>query len=305
MSISKDQIYPFVSVIIPVYNNSQALKKCLASLENQTYPKDCYEIIVVDNQSEENVEIITNHFPQVILSYEEKPGSYAARNRGISLAQGKIIAFTDSDCIAYETWIEKGVNELLKVTKVGLVGGKIELFFKDDDSPTAIEFYDEINNYLNQKQHIEKKRFGATANVFTLKSIFDDVGVFRDDLKSGGDVEWGQRVSSKGYKLIYSEEASVKHPARSSIKELYKRTIRVVGGLYDLGTYDQDKGSHLLLKEILKRIKPPVKYLRWRLSDQRLKKQEKFLFILVTIFVDYAVALELFRLKIGKKSERK
>jgi glycosyltransferase involved in cell wall biosynthesis len=46
----------FISVIIPVFNDAEPLKTCLEALENQTYPKDLYEVIVIDNASDENIE---------------------------------------------------------------------------------------------------------------------------------------------------------------------------------------------------------------------------------------------------------
>ncbi len=299
----------FVSVIVPVYNNIKPLETCLHSLQNQTYSKECYEVIVVDNASQEDISSVANQFSQVTLAYESKPGSYAARNKGISLAKGEILAFTDSDCIPAENWIEKGVEKLLQVHNCGLVAGKIELFFQIPDQPTAIEFYDAITS-LNQKQHVNKDKFGATANMFTFASRFKNVGLFNDELKSGGDMEWGQRVSSQGYKVIYTEEVCIKHPARFSLQQVYKKITRVIGGIYTLGDinigfYNKEKGDLSLLREILQRLKPPVSYLRWRLSDERLQgKKQKLFFIGVIIFVNYSIAWELIRLRIGGKPKR-
>ena len=53
---------PFVSVIIPVFNDSDRLLTCLKALEHQTYPKNLYEVIVVDNDSEDNVEKLVDQF---------------------------------------------------------------------------------------------------------------------------------------------------------------------------------------------------------------------------------------------------
>ena len=107
----------FVSVIIPVYNDSARVKICLEALEKQTYPQNLYEVIVVDNASDEYPAIkdVVCQFSQAIAAYESRPGSYAARNKGISLAKGDIIAFTDADCIPAKNWIEKGVANLLSV----------------------------------------------------------------------------------------------------------------------------------------------------------------------------------------------
>ncbi len=112
-----DNYSPFVSVIVPVYNHAEHLKLCLGALDNQTYPKNCYEVIVIDNGSDdlENIKQIVNQYTQTTFTSESKPGSYAARNQGLSIVKGEIIAFTDADCIPNNNWLEKGVENLLKV----------------------------------------------------------------------------------------------------------------------------------------------------------------------------------------------
>ncbi len=86
-------------MIVPVYNDILRLETCLRALQEQTYPKDPYEIIAVDNGSDESIESVVKRFSQAVVAYEAFPGSYAARNRGSSLSRGHILAFTDSNCI--------------------------------------------------------------------------------------------------------------------------------------------------------------------------------------------------------------
>src|SRR5262245_46024865 len=103
---------PFVSVIIPVYNNPDGLRRCLHALEAQTYPKSRYEIIVVDNGSDTPPADMVRAFDRVTLLEEAVPSSYAARNRGLAQARGEVIAFTDSDCIPAPDWLAHGVANL-------------------------------------------------------------------------------------------------------------------------------------------------------------------------------------------------
>lgn len=174
---------PFISVIIPVLNDSERLEICLNALEQQTYPKDLYEVIVVDNGSTENLEVLVNKFTQASFTCETQVGSYAARNKGISIARGEVLAFTDSDCIPDPNWLETGVKHLLSVPNCGLVAGKIEMFFKDSN-PTSVELYDS-STFLQQKKYVEEDKYGTTANLFTFKKVFEDIGYFNDELKSG------------------------------------------------------------------------------------------------------------------------
>lgn len=226
-------VQPFVSVVIPVFNDAERLKLCLAALEHQTYPQNLYEVIVVDNDSAESVEPVVSQFSQAIALFESLRGSYAARNKGILQAQGEIIAFTDSDCIPAADWLEKGTAQLLNTPHCGLVAGEIKFFFKTPDRPTGIELYDTLT-YFKQKDYVEKDRFGATANVFTLRRVLDDVGFFNAQLKAGGDREWGQRVFAAGYKQSYANDVCVAHPARASLTEVLEKAVRVAKGGSDL-----------------------------------------------------------------------
>ncbi len=94
-------LQPFVSVIIPVYNDAGRLRICLAALHKQTYDSDRYEIIVIDNGSDPSpvMDNLKVEFDNVVYDQELTPGSYAARNKGITIAKGDVIAFTDADCI--------------------------------------------------------------------------------------------------------------------------------------------------------------------------------------------------------------
>lgn len=299
----------FVSVIIPVFNDAKHLEICLQALENQTYPKSQYEVIVVDNGSdtEQDIAGVVAQFGQAFSSYESSPGSYAARNKGISLAKGDVIAFTDADCIPATNWIEQGVKNLLQVPNCGLVAGKIEIFFKDLNKLTTVELYESIMA-LPQKEFLEKHRYGATANVFTLRSVIDQVGLFDASLKSSGDVEWGQRVASFGYQQIYAEDTCVAHPARYSFKQLYKRTIRHAGGTYDLHRRKDSsffQSNKIFIKSLVQDLTPPLMFAFNVFVDSRLKGFEPKLKVsLIMFLIRYVSAWEKIRLKLGGVSAR-
>lgn len=299
---------PFVSVIIPVFNDAERLKACLKALENQTYPKTLYEVIVVDNGSDEGIEGVVSQFGQAVATHESRPGSYVARNKGISLAKGDIIAFTDADCIPALDWIEKGVANLLRVPNCGLVAGKIEIFAKDPAHPTAVELFETLTA-LAQEDFLEEGRFGATANLFTFKSVIEDVGSFDSTLKSAGDNEWGKRVFSAGYKQIYADDTCVNHPARYSLAELYKSHVRMVGGLHDCWL----KKTDYSLMTFIKDFRPPLVILIrillgdivWSRSDKKLSGLvQKLKFSLIFVFVKYVRSWEKLRLKLGGDSQR-
>lgn len=294
--------HPFVSVIIPVLNDSERLKVCLKALEEQTYPKKLYEVIVVDNGSDEDIEEVVGQFNQAFAACESRPSSYAARNKGVSLAKGDVIAFTDADCIPASDWIEKGVEVILEVPNCGLVAGKIEVFFKISDRPTAVELYESINAFPQQR-YITDSKFGATANLFTLRSVIENVGYFNDTLKSGGDRKWGQRVFSLGYKQIYADKICVAHPARNSLRELNKKAIRLTGGFYASQKMSGYPYPVFFLKSVARDL-VPLKDITRAWSNKYLQVNNKIAVTFVIIFNKHVVARERIRLHLGGKEKR-
>jgi glycosyltransferase involved in cell wall biosynthesis len=287
---------PFVSIIIPVFNDSERLRLCLTSLENQTYSKAHYEVIVVDNNSEENIQKVTNGFNQVKLIQEMQRGSYAARNAGIAIARGSIFGFTDSDCIPANNWIEFGVKNLQRNPNCGLVAGRIDFYFQKPDCPNAAELWDSLN-HLRQKKYVEKDHFGATANVFTLKSIFESVGLFDPSRQSGGDQEWGKRVFAAGFAQVYADDVCIQHPARSSMQELKIKLVRVAEGHYTLHK-NYEKSLMTSILEYIRDARPAVRYVFELLFKETYGKDvlTRMKFAYLYIVLRHAWAWEIFQL---------
>ncbi|GAB4385730.1 MAG: hypothetical protein Kow00121_50990 [Elainellaceae cyanobacterium] len=319
---------PFVSVIIPVYNDAKRLKLCLDALEHQTYPGDRYEVVVVDNGSDanENIAGVADSYRQVIVTQELTPGSYAARNTGIAVARGEVIAFTDADCIPASNWIEMGVHHLLQTSNCGMVVGNIEIFPQDSDCPTPVELF-EMATAFPQEHHLKTLRYGATANLFTLKSVLEQVGGFHQDLKSGGDLDWGRRVYASGYQQIYSQDVQVAHPARATFQQMQQKVTRLAGGHYDLlkrnlyHFFYQDslpfaianlklfppviRTNLIFLLILVQDLIPPVMYVITASRSPKLKSwNEKFKVALVIVFVRYSSAWAKIRLRIGASPAR-
>jgi glycosyltransferase involved in cell wall biosynthesis len=227
---------PFVSVIIPVLNDTENLIKCAKALKCQTYPYNCFEILIVDNGSDSPFYEITKMSDTIRLLHEAKRGSYAARNWGIRHSLGTVLAFLDSDCLPYPNWIENGVKALSVDSKIGVVGGRVELTYHHPKRLTLAETYEKYFAF-DQKSYIQKLHFSITANLFTYKEIFNNVGLFRDDIYSGGDLEWGKRVYEAGYKLLFAEDVVIRHPARRTIRQLICKHRRIIEGQDKIGFY--------------------------------------------------------------------
>lgn len=284
---------------MPVWNDSGRLQGCLRALEEQTYPGHLYEVIVVDNDSAKAIGHVVVPYARARVVQEGRPGSYAARNTGVKHARGEIIAFTDSDCIPAPDWLERGVAHLTHLDGCAVVAGRVEIFSRSQQQPNAVEQY-EMLVALAQREFVRNYKFGATANLFTLREVFEQAGPFLAEVMSGGDLEWGRRVVGFGYRLEYADNARVFHPARASLSQLYSKIVRVTGGLHDLKRL---KGRTYLEfdRSLLLDLLPPVKAIARTLREPSLRrKRDRIKVCAVLLFVRYVQAFEKLRLSFPK-----
>lgn len=239
---------PSLSVVIPAFNDGRRLALCLAAVSRQTYPQNRLQVIVVDNASTEDLRAVTAAFPGVTYAHESVRGPAAARNAGVALATGDLIAFTDADCLPEPDWLERGAERLLREKDCGIVGGRVDLVPADPSRPTAAELYDRAT-YLDQKRHIEKSSFAATANLFTRKAVFEAADGFdaRFPGAAGEDYEWGRRVASKGFRLVYCHEARVVHPADRTVAAAARKARRIRDGMNRFAELRGEPGSGAFL----------------------------------------------------------
>jgi glycosyltransferase involved in cell wall biosynthesis len=222
---------PFVSVIIPVLDDPDRLALCIDALRNQTYAVNRFEVWVIDNGSRPEKRPAVPRVPDFHLIEERKRGPYAARNTGVAHAKADLLVFTDADAIPAPDWLEKGVEALRQLSGHGLVGGRVELFFRNPARPNVFERF-ESQTYLQQRKHVEQEHFAATANLFTWRSVFEAAGGFDERLIANGDRIFGETVHALGYPLVFAEDATVRHPARATYTEFHKRVVRNFAGFY-------------------------------------------------------------------------
>jgi glycosyltransferase involved in cell wall biosynthesis len=257
-----------VSVIIPVYNDIDGVTSCIAALGRQEMAASAFEVIVVDNGPPDGAEerlaairTLLSTLPNATALHEPRPGSYAARNRGIEAACGRVFAFTDADCVPEPQWLTAGLACLAEHPEIAAAGGPVELFAKSPDAPTAAELYDLRHGFQVQK-YIATAFFGVTANLFVPRTTLDEVGPFDASLRSGGDKEWGTRLHKRGGVLRFVPEAPVRHPARHTIDELRVKAKRVVSG--DVRLRQRQGWSRLnWLRYTLQPLRPPLRTI-WR-----------------------------------------
>lgn len=216
-----------VSIVVPVYNGERTIDRCIKSLLQLDYPKEKYEIIIVNNNSTDNTVKIVKEYP-VKLLHEKKQSSYAARNLGITHAKGDIIAFTDADCMADKDWLKYLIRNFKDA--VGSAGGALRAY----NPKGVIEHYAYENclafpaffREFHKNYCAFKYPFIATANALYQKEILEEVGLFDDSFTSSGDVDLAWRIILKGYKIVYDPKAIIYHKQRTTLIGLFKQFFK-------------------------------------------------------------------------------
>lgn len=244
---------PFVSVIIPVYCNWDALSACLDCLAKQTYPRSRFEVLIINNDPGSKppyrIESVN-----IVWCEESKVGSYAARNKGLAESTGEIVGFTDSDCLPREDWIERAVHWFRVNPSLSRLAGRVEIVTRSPPLRKMSEIYEMLFEFP-QEVFVHRQGACATANMFARRLVFDHIGKFDDRYLSGGDIEWGARARRAGFDIVYAKNVVISHPARRSYRALLQKARRVGAGkrVHDRAEFFR---AHI---SMLKAFVPPVR----------------------------------------------
>jgi GT2 family glycosyltransferase len=214
------------SVIVPVRDEATRLQQCLRALAAQDYPADRFEVVVVDSASEPPLTLTGPPGLALRTVRVDQPGSYLARNAGIETARGRVLAFTDADCLPDRGWLRAAVEAL--DDRDAIVTGPIEVFARDPRRLHPAEAWELVHAFPQQRYAADG--WCATANMVTTAGVFAKVGRFDPELLSGGDVAWGLGATDAGVPILFDERARVRHPARASFRELGAKLARVHRG---------------------------------------------------------------------------
>jgi glycosyltransferase involved in cell wall biosynthesis len=180
------------SIVVPFRNSKRFLDGCIRSLLRQTFPKDQYEILLVDNGSTDGSRELAGRWqPAVRVLHEPRVGSYAARNLGLDHASGEVIAFIDSDCEADPGWLA-ALDQALGDPRIGVVLGHRQY-------PPAAPPLKWLEAFERHKAEwvfglSEGVRYyGHTNNMAVRASLFDEIGRFAE-VQRGADTLWVQKA---------------------------------------------------------------------------------------------------------------
>ncbi len=203
-----------ISIIIPTYNRYDSLKQMLQALAEQDYPKDAYEVFVVDDGSKDNTAEIANEAFPFALHYvrQENAGATVARNRAADMAQGELLVFLDDDihvvpgfltafAQAHQTDRLIAVGYLLPMEREGMS------IFEQMQVPEA-----NLMPRADGRETIPIPYTNCLTGMFSVKrSHFYEIGRLQDLVGDGrvawGDVDFGYRASKLGFQFVCSTGA--------------------------------------------------------------------------------------------------
>jgi glycosyltransferase involved in cell wall biosynthesis len=218
---------PFVSVIIPTYNSERTLRLCLEAVLDQTRPPD--EVLVVDDGSRDRtlqiaaefvVRADQRHCSVRLLPAPVNQGPAAARNRGIRASRGEVLFFVDSDCAPEPDAIEKALAILRDAPDVACVHGIYRVEPLIDDGP--VEAYRLLHAHHWRLRHAGRVRTAIFALCAIRRAVFEEVGLFDENLRASEDVELSDRMADR-FGIVLSPAVTCRHDDDSELGPLLRK----------------------------------------------------------------------------------
>lgn len=207
----------YFSIVIPTFNRSHQLDQCLELIFRQNYPLDKYEVIVVDDNSDDGTAKILYKYSKNyqnfnIIRNQQRKGPYYSRNLGAKHAKGEIVIFTDDDCLVPSDWLSK-ICKVFQNPNVSCVQGTQLYRGKYPSLEPEGKFY---------LKSLQKRRSFDTKNLAIKRNLILECG-FDKRFRTGGDRELGKRMYFNNIKINYNPTICVIHAANHSFKDQIRR----------------------------------------------------------------------------------
>ncbi len=194
-----------VSVIIPNYNGSETIGKCLEAVFSSDYRN--FEVVVVDDCSTDNSREIIERFPCRLISLNKRSGASRARNVGAQNGKGDLLFFLDADCVMQRDALSLAVKAIAG-QEYAVIGGTYTRIPYDD---TFFSAFQSIFIHFSETKKLEPDYIASHAMMIDA-GLFKRSGGFPEDfLPILEDVEFSHRIRRSGARLIMNPHILVQH----------------------------------------------------------------------------------------------
>ena len=209
---------PKVSVVVPAYNAETTIGPLLDSLLRVDYPD--FEVIVINDGSRDGTHDVVVRYPVRLVNQWNK-GASAARDAGLRLASGEIVAYVDSDVTVTPDWLRNLVKPFADPSIAATTGHMIVM--KNETCASWMRSLDIERRYSRRKTFT---RVAHGPNCAFRRSILLEVGGFDPAWYHAEDTEVSYRIWQKGYRIRYVPEAIVYHVADENWRTFLRKRYR-------------------------------------------------------------------------------
>ena len=233
-SADADAALPTATVVVPTYNRPAQLLACLATLAALDYPRERYEVVVVNDggapPDEAGIAALRERLRLTIVA-QPNAGPAAARNRAVAHAGGEVLAFTDDDCAPEAGWLRR-LAARLTASPRAMVGGRTVNALSGDRHAEASQL---LIDYLYAHYNRPGSHGFFCSNNFAVgASMFREIGGFDAAFgrAAGEDRDLCDRWASRGWEMVYAPDAVVRHAHAMTLGEFARQHFAYGRGAY-------------------------------------------------------------------------
>lgn len=246
---------PFFSIIVPTYNRPERLANCLESLSRLDYPREQFEVIVIDDGSDMPLQPVVAPFLDqlnVTLLKQLHAGPAGARNTGAERAKGEFLTFTDDDCTPAPDWLQKLAEHFTEVP-VRAIGGRILNALSKNLYSTTSQIIVDVA-YAHYNANPNPTRFFASNNLTVPAGSFHAIGGFDTTFKTAEDRDICDRWQHHGFQMTYAPEVLIYHSHDLNLRTFWRQHYHYGRGAYRYHQARAQRGTG--------RFRPDLKFYR-------------------------------------------
>lgn len=219
--------HSLLSVIMPAHNAAGLLPRTLGSLQTSDLPRDRWELVVVDDGSDDETSLIAARYADTVVTLPGKAhGPAYARNRGFEVTRGDIIVFIDADCVVHTDTLSRFATLFAEQPDLGAAFGSY------DDKPPAPGIMSQYRNLIHHHVHhrnagnVETFWAGAGAmrrEVFAEAGMYDEWHYRKPQIE---DIELGSRIRRLGRRILLDPSIQVTHLKKWTLRAVIRTDLR-------------------------------------------------------------------------------